>query len=64
MDFNFGYELKFLKKYRATLSGGVMNILNTVYITDAQNGEGFNASTANVFVGMGRRFNVALKVGF
>jgi hypothetical protein len=41
-----------------------MNILNTVYITDAQNGEGFDASTANVFVGMGRRFNVALKVGF
>ena len=64
LDFNFGYELKFLKKYRATLSGGVMNILNTVYITDAQNGEGFDASTANVFVGMGRRFNVALKVGF
>jgi hypothetical protein len=64
VDFNFGYEMKFLKKYRATLSGGVMNILNTVYITDAQNGVGFDASTANVFVGMGRRFNVALKVGF
>lgn len=64
LDFNFGYELKFLKKYKATLNGGVMNILNTVYITDAQNGEGFDASTANVFVGMGRRFNLGLKVSF
>lgn len=64
LDFNFGYEMKFLKKYRATLSGGVMNILNTVYITDAQNGAGFDASTATVYVGMGRRFNVSLKVAF
>ena len=64
LDFNFGYEMKFLKKYKATLSGGVMNILNTVYITDAQNGAGFDASTATVFVGMGRRFNLSLKVGF
>lgn len=64
LDFNFGYELKFFKKYSATLSGGVMNVLNEVYITDAQNGPGFDATTANVFVGMGRRFNVGLKIGF
>jgi hypothetical protein len=35
-----------------------------VYITDAQNGPGFDARTANVFVGMGRRFNIGLKIGF
>ncbi|MEN9999581.1 MAG: hypothetical protein RI922_2571 [Bacteroidota bacterium] len=64
LDFNFGYDIKFLKKYRATISGGMMNILNTVYITDAQNGAGFDASTATVYVGMGRRFNVGLKVAF
>ncbi len=64
LDFNFGYELKFLKKYSATISGGVMNVLNEVYITDAQNGLGFDATTANVFVGMGRRFNFGLKIGF
>lgn len=62
LDFNFGYEMKFIKKLNVTLSGGVMNILNTVYISDAQNGEGFNAATSTVFVGMGRRFNVGLKV--
>jgi hypothetical protein len=64
LDFNFGYEIKVFKKYFATLSGGVMNVLNEVYITDAQNGLGFDARTANVFVGMGRRFNVGLKIGF
>lgn len=63
LDFNFGYEFK-MWKLRTTISGGVMNILNTIYITDAQNGEGFDASTATVFVGMGRRFNVGLKVAF
>jgi hypothetical protein len=64
LDFNFGYELKFLKKYSATISGGMMNILNEVYMTDAQNGAGFDATTATVFVGMGRRFNLGLKFGF
>lgn len=33
-------------------------------MTDAQNGAGFDATTANVFVGMGRRFNLGLKFGF
>lgn len=63
MDFNFGYDFKY-KKIKMTLSGGMMNILNEVYITDAQNGASFDATTANVFVGMGRRFSMGLKVGF
>jgi hypothetical protein len=62
LDFNFGYEMKFIKKLNITLNGGVMNILNTIYISDAQNGAGFDAATSNVFVGMGRRYNVGLKV--
>ncbi len=63
VDFNFGYDLSFAK-YRMTISGGLMNALNAFYITDAQNGLGFNASSATVFVGMGRRFNVGVKIGF
>lgn len=62
LDFNFGYEMKFIKKLNVTLSGGVMNVLNTIYISDAQNGAGFDAATSTVFVGMGRRFNIGLKV--
>ncbi len=64
LDLNFGYDFKFAKKCKATISGGVMNVLNTVYITDAQNGENFDATTTTVFVGMGRRFSMGLKVGF
>lgn len=64
LDFNFGYDIKLIKKYKATLGGGVFNLLNTVYITDAQNGYNFDAETATVFVGMGRRYNVSLKVYF
>ncbi len=62
MDFNFGYDFKY-KKVKFGLSAGVMNILNAYYITDAQNGTGFDAYSAAVFVGMGRRFNVGLKIG-
>lgn len=63
IDFNFGYE-KNLGKFKFTLSGGVMNVLNSIYITDAQNGIGFNAESATVHVGMGRRLNLGLKIGF
>jgi outer membrane receptor for Fe3+-dicitrate len=62
LDFNFGYDFKY-KKVKFGLSAGVLNILNSVYITDAQNGYNFDAATATVFVGMGRRFNVGLKIG-
>ncbi|MNJ85623.1 Vitamin B12 transporter BtuB [compost metagenome] len=62
LDFNFGYDFK-ISKIRLGISGGIMNILDKVYITDSQNGLGFDASSATVFVGMGRRFNIGLKVG-
>jgi iron complex outermembrane recepter protein len=40
------------------------NTINGVYITDALNGSNFDASTATGFVGMGTRYNIALKIGF
>ncbi len=62
-DINTGYELK-VWKMNMTFTAGVLNLFDTVYITDSQNGSGFNASTALVYVGMGRRFNFGLKIGF
>ena len=62
LDFNVGYTFKVSKLY-FTLNGGIMNILDKVYITDSQNGLNFDASSATVFVGMGRRFNLGLKIG-
>ncbi|MBI1838174.1 MAG: TonB-dependent receptor plug domain-containing protein [Flavobacteriia bacterium] len=63
LDINFGYEKK-ISKYILTFNGGIMNVLNSIYITDAQNGASFNGATSTVFVGMGRRFNIGMKIGF
>jgi outer membrane receptor protein involved in Fe transport len=63
LDFNLGYEIM-VSKVRLTINGGIMNVLNEIYISDAQNGLNFNAETATVFVGMGRRYSLGLKVGF
>ncbi|TSJ42470.1 TonB-dependent receptor [Fluviicola chungangensis] len=62
LDFNLGYTFRVSKVY-FTVNGGVMNILDKIYITDSQNGANFDANTATVFVGMGRRFNLGLKIG-
>lgn len=62
-DINAGYEFK-VWKMNFGITAGVLNILNTVYITDAQNGAGFDANTALVYIGMGRRFSLGLKIGF
>lgn len=63
LDFNFGYDFT-VSKMKLTVNGGIMNILNTIYITDAQNGASFDGSTSTVFVGMGRRYSLGLKVAF
>ena len=63
LDLNFGYDMKY-NKMNFTITGGIMNIANTFYISDAQNGANFNGASSTVFVGMGRRFSLGLKVGF
>ena len=63
LDLNFGYDITY-EKMNFTFTGGIMNIANTFYISDAQNGANFNGATSTVFVGMGRRFSMGLKVGF
>jgi iron complex outermembrane recepter protein len=51
-------------KLKFTVSAGLINALNTTYISDALNGSDFNATSATVYMGMGRRFNVGLKITF
>ncbi len=63
LDLYAGYNLKYWK-LNFDLSAGILNILNATYITDAQNGAKFDPTTATVFVGMGRRFNLGLKITF
>ncbi|HEX8515355.1 MAG TPA: TonB-dependent receptor [Bacteroidia bacterium] len=63
LDLNAGYEFK-LWKLNFTASVGVMNVLNTTYISDAQNGVNFDATTTLVHIGPGTRFNTALRIAF
>lgn len=62
-DIFAGYNFSYWKM-KFGITAGVLNVLNTTYISDASNGINFDAGTANVFMGMGRRFNVSLRVGF
>ena len=62
-----GYEIK-IKKVKLDFRVGVLNVLNTVYISDAQNNyfssQNFDAASAGVFMGMGRRINTSFRISF
>lgn len=72
LDLALGYEFKF-DKFKINLNGNVTNVLNTFYISDAQNNainnpatgtRTFDANSATVFIGMGRQFNFGMKLTF
>ncbi len=73
-DFHTGYnfKLKSLDKFGFTVRLNILNLLNTVYISDAKNNDeyiqrqfnSFDARSASVFMGAGRRFTVSLKIMF
>jgi iron complex outermembrane recepter protein len=64
-----GYKLT-LKKMRYDLRISILNLFNAKYISDASNNDkytgqafnGFDARSAAVFTGMGRRYNVSLRI--
>lgn len=70
LDMMAGYEYRDIKvgendrQVRVGFNLAVFNVLNTVYISDAQNGNLFNASTALVYMGMGRRWTVGMNFSF
>lgn len=65
-----GYEYRDLKvgadqrQIRVAFTLSIVNVLNTSYISDAQNGAYFNASSSLVYMGMGRRWVVGAKFSF
>ena len=73
-DFHTGYRFKLnpLDKLGFTVKFNVLNVLNTVYISDATNNDTyiqrpfntFDARSASVFMGAGRQFTVSLKIMF
>lgn len=71
VDFHAGYTLKLDKKTKIDFRLSVLNALNEVYISDAQNNDPYNANftdfdakSAGVFFGMGRRINLSAKLTF
>jgi hypothetical protein len=78
LDAFAGYNFKIYKQFKLSLGASVTNVLNAVYLTDAQNnglstrtllggnviGNRFNAESAGVFYGQGRRYNVSIKLTF
>jgi iron complex outermembrane receptor protein len=71
-DLHTGYRFKInpLDKLGFTIKFNVLNLLNTVYISDALNNDTyiqrpfntFDARSASVFMGAGRQFSVSLKI--
>ncbi|WP_155207985.1 TonB-dependent receptor [Xanthovirga aplysinae] len=63
LDANLKYNFK-IAKLKSTLYAKVNNVLNTEYISDADNGRKNNMETATVFYGFGRTWSMGLKVDF
>jgi iron complex outermembrane receptor protein len=74
VDFHAGYRfgIKTVEKVQFYLNLSVLNLLNAKYITDAVNNDPYNslpfadfdAKSATVFFGMGRRFITSLQISF
>jgi len=69
VDINTGYTLK-IQKVNVDFRASVLNLLNSEYISDAYNNDpygstmDFDAQSAGVFFGLGRRFNLSVRVSF
>ena len=71
VDLHVGYGF-YLKDIKLNLRASVLNLLDETYISDADNNDkysgqsynGFDARSAAVFFGLGRRFNISLQLSF
>ena len=69
VDLNAGYSW-YIKDVNFQLRATVLNLLDEIYVTDAQNNDSylslvtntFDANSASVFMGLGRRFNISLRI--
>ena len=68
VDFHAGYSWR-MKKVGLQVRASVLNALDNVFVTDAQNNDpylihssSFDANSAGVFMGLGRRFNISLRI--
>ena len=71
IDLHAGYKFKLSQKHKLDFKLSVLNLFNKVYISDAKNNDGFNADysdfdakSASVFFGLGRRINLSARFSF
>ena len=71
-DLHAGHKIAINKLMSIRINFSILNLLNTTYISDAQNNDpyiaggtdSFDATSAGVFFGMGRRYNASIKLNF
>jgi hypothetical protein len=70
VDFHAGYTL-YLKKVNFAFRASLLNTFNELFISDAQDNDSYSTTTkshdamsAGVFMGLGRRFNLSLRINF
>ena len=61
LDMHTGYSFD-VKESNLALKFSLLNVLDNLYISDGENGGEFNAGTSSVFFGLGRRYNLSLKI--
>lgn len=71
LDAFAGYDIKIKEQKHLSLNLGVINVLNTLFISDAQNNSvsnlvngGFNAYSSNVYFGQGTRWTLSAQFSF
>ena len=70
-DLHAGYKINLSTKNKLDLRLSILNLFDKVYISDAQNNDPYNsnyadfdAKSAGVFFGLGRRINISAKINF
>jgi len=74
LELHGGYGIQLSNKTWLNLRGSILNLTNAVYVSDATNNstfglftdqaQGFDAGSAAVFFGQGRRFNLSATLSF
>jgi hypothetical protein len=71
IDLHAGYKFKISQKTKIALTFSILNLFDEIYISDAQNNDPYNANyqdfdakSAGVFFGLGRRFSLSARFAF
>ncbi|MEZ4800822.1 MAG: TonB-dependent receptor [Flavobacteriales bacterium] len=64
LDLAAGYTRPLAGKYKIGVRLNLINITNQIYISDATNGQTFDAQSATVYFGQGFRWNVGVNFNF